>query len=138
MHHLNWVELTVKFGEKKAEMTLAGNELLDLGHLVDHISLMTENPSHAACVVLKRTDWGTLCPSVGDIKPLLSQNIKQTLCLAPSSGHLLWLAPHVDSWDRIIIRNDSVSAHLLLSTIRFVHVTRAQRGKEVVQDKGAQ
>ena len=131
-HHLNWVQLAMKFGEKNTKMTL----FFDLQHwlLVNEVFLLWEQTSHATVLTLKWTDQQALGSQLSNLESMLLKNSLQTFSLAWQSGHLLDLSTKlgIGVCLRIMV------SHCLHCFLKFdLFISKAQsasRGKEAWAD----
>jgi hypothetical protein len=68
----------MKFWQKNTFMTSLLNHSFEHGNLIGKIILLTENASHAAMIILERTDWCAFCTKMTDIEATLLESLLET------------------------------------------------------------
>ena len=119
-YHLNGIEFTVKFRQEYTLMAGLSDYHFKHGNLVRKILLLAEKASHAAIIVLERTNWRTFCSKLFNIKASFFQCLLKALLFPVFSCHLLDASAVLGEW--IWVRDYGVLLAALCSAIRFVHL----------------
>jgi len=103
---ISTTQFTVKLGQEDAEVSPLCNHLLNLRFLFLEVILLAQKSGHAACVILKGTNWQTSHFHFFNIEPALFEHLLEPLCLTGFCGHLLWLPADLRAW---VIHQDHLS-----------------------------
>lgn len=123
-HHLDRIELAMKFREEYALVTSFSNDSLKQRDLIAEVVLLTQQSSHAAVLAVNRTYRGAFCFQGMHIEASLLENSLQAFGFVFRCRHLLRQTSELGIW--VCIGYDSIVLDPLLATVRLIHAERVK------------